>query len=479
MFVKHLAQPENTIILEMNEDFINKTLRVLYSKKQLLGEITGKVPIEGLRHIFQKDHFLEYKFKLLDAPTVDAIKEDILSINLNIASSLTFSALLLESNLDVKIYSKPEYDLKKETLDLNLNKIDIEDIILSDNFEIPKIVLDVINNTVKNELSKGLFNNLEKIQLLHIIPNITLPEVPNEPDNQMQVIFRGISVVDESIIALEINLERLKRKNYNKRIQDFSRKTSAAVSIPESEITQTIDFWWPRTTYAKKHEFSGKQKIQKLGNLLDFISEIGLETITRTLTLGFLELNFNVLDAWLLYSGEIGFGKPNIILENNRIDLRSRNQLSIKGSIIIDLESDIKLDTTGFIPDRLTPWEDEVYLRKNKALRRLFSFDQEKVSAEIKHSEIEITSDEKNRFIAQVKSIDLELNLESHLPRYLQKRLEKRIETEIIENLPSVPVFPALIDQKILGTDIEVEISVKEFDIFDGKIILYLDVDVD
>lgn len=234
-----------------------------------------------------------------------------------------------------------------------------------------------------------------------------------------------------------------------------------------------------RTTFSKKHEFSGKQQVKKLDKLLDFIADIGPETITRTLTLGFFELDFDVLDAWLLYNGEISFGKPQIVLENNSLDLRSRNQLTISGSIIIDLESDIKFDSSGFIPDRLTPWEDAIYLRKSKSLRRLISFNHEKVSAEIKHSDIEITSDEKNRFIAQVKSIDIDLDLESHLPKFLQKRLEKRIENEIMENMPSFPVFPAFIDQNILGTNMAVGVSIKNFNIVDGKIVIYLDVNID
>ena len=122
------------------------------------------------------------------------------------------------------MFSNPVYDLKKETLDLNINKIDIEDVTLSDSIKIPGFLIGLIINSVKDELNKGILENLEKVKLYKITPTITLPDVPNEPNNHIQVLFRNIIAVNESTMALEINLERLKRKDYNKPFPDFSKK---------------------------------------------------------------------------------------------------------------------------------------------------------------------------------------------------------------------------------------------------------------
>lgn len=87
----------------MDKDFINESLEVIYSKGQFFDKITGKIPVANLKPIFQNS-FLNYKFTLLKAPRVEAIHTDNIEIALGLDSHFTYSALLLESKLEVRCF---------------------------------------------------------------------------------------------------------------------------------------------------------------------------------------------------------------------------------------------------------------------------------------------------------------------------------------------------------------------------------------
>jgi len=166
-----------------------------------------------------------------------------------------------------------------------------------------------------------------------------------------------------------------------------------------------------------------------------------------------------------------------INITNEGINIEALTVVDITGFLRVDLEMAVEFDTSGAVPDFLTPWEDDRIVGKSRRIFEVFRYRATDKRVELVSSDSSIKIDNEKRIILQTNKFDINVGLNWRLPRRIVKNLEKRIEKEILISFPNIPISPSLIRHQIEDSSLLLDLEVNDIIKSEDDITVHANVD--
>ena len=284
---------------------------------------------------------------------------------------LKFDAdLALETPLNISLESN-----KKLLLDLKSSKFK--------EFKIK--VKDSDSNVVNADLKKLFTSALDQYFKENVTPieitlptfSLYLPYTEKTPEHQFNIDLAEVAIVGTQQIVIACNF--LNRKGGNKELLGpFAPNSNVAFAISEDAMLRTYNIFWDHTYWSKSIRAKGTFEINALTKIFDVAFDIGsfiLNAASNIVSLGFVdtELDFEKLEFSYDVFGELK-SKPTFeLLPGNQVRVEN-----IATGLVIRLKAELSyhvkayLDTSGPIPDKLTPWDDDKLISEKYRKKTLF-----------------------------------------------------------------------------------------------------------
>lgn len=464
------------IVVEANEELVNRAVGALFYKGFL--DIRGSygIPVEDIPASMTEFTKIGYMIKLKDGPTVDFIRRD--NVGILISAEAIFNVLdgiELEFDIDFSIEASLVYDRNTNKLVIDLSKAKISDIDINDEYDLLVNVLNKFNEIIRKAIQTNLTDSYTSIDITPTLFSLDLPDMPPGDENKLSINMGTLKVLNNNVAAVCVNLLDYTGGN-TASVVDFTEDKNLAVGITENAMHRVFDFWWDRTTNPKSITASDTYDVPYIDTFLNFIGG-ATKIATALATLGVLETDFTTEDVWVEYGATVRFRKPDF-------DLKSGNILEVDGSLSVDVwvtvkakvSISIEVDTSGFIPDDWTPWDDDVVLEKKTSVVTLLGMRLDDLGVTIDKATGHVYLDAKNRLMGELEDIDLSIDLGDEwytaLPEYVLNVIIDFVEGLVESYMPPIVLSPALITEDIPGTGLTIEADIDVLDVFDDEVIV-------
>jgi len=460
-------------IVVLSEEFLNRTLDNMFEESVISHVIEGKYALE-LPKALEGFGVIDYKIIFTEPFSINALRDDEILLGFGSDLQLMFTILVMKINLEGVIKCTPVYNYVKNQLELKIKTFELSKIKVLESVDLPNILIVKINEIVAAIIESGL--NRIDIPIAPIIGSLALPEMPKGNAYLLPVRFGRIEIIDDKTILLGFNIIRQENRTKT-RLEKLELKNDIAISFSESCINKVVDFWWTYTTHLKSILIKDRIKVENVEELVNYLSNYSIDLLPKILTLGFVEFNWNLLDVWLDYEGKIVFTKPLINITNEGINIEALTVVDITGFLRVDLEMAVEFDTSGAVPDFLTPWEDDRIVGKSRRIFEVFRYRATDKRVELVSSDSSIKIDNEKRIILQTNKFDINVGLNWRLPRRIVKNLEKRIEKQILISFPNIPISPSLIRHQIEDSSLLLDLEVNDIIKSEDDITVHANVD--
>ena len=445
-------------IVEASEQFLNRSLKQVYEANAITKVYKGKYELK-LPKIFNDFEPITYEITLNEPLKVDALNNENISIYFSAEIKLSVNIFMIPAKIRGLIESKPNYNRGKTLLDLNIQNIHIDKASITDTFSIQPIILGTINETLRDIVKEGL-KDLDNIPLPPIIGDLSLPDMPEGRENLLPISLGEIYVLDENNLTLAFDIDT-NGEGTKAPLKTINKANDLSITISSIAVNKVLDFWWPRTTYDKKHRFTGRIRFKNIDEIMNYLSNFSIELLPKLVSFGFIEIDWNLLDIWLDYEVHVSLIKPRIKLLEDSLSLEAVTIVDISAVLRVNLDVALKFDTSGPIPDALTPWKDDHVVGETNRVLDILRFSEKEKRVELVNAEASIFVGPEQRIRLNLESFDLDLGLNWRLPRRLIKRLEKNLEKHIMDAFPSIPLSPAVVQHNLEGTDLSYDLEIK------------------
>ena len=464
-----IAEKSYDLIIEVSDGFLNKTLKTVYTENIIPRNFKGKYKLD-LPSILDDYKEVEYFIQLTEPLVIDAVTKNKILLNFKADLELSNSVIDMDIVVAGHLISNPVYNREKHVLELNVNEFQFEEIELFNAISLPSIIVELIDDIIID-----LFKNVEtlnEIPLSPIVGNFTLPEVPEAKEYRIPLGLGKIDILGEEMLAIGFNIF-FEGDGEQTDLSDFSKGHNLALTLSQSAANKIINHWWKYTTHTKSHFLRGRMMIKDVDEIIKYLSKFSVEMYPKLATLGFLEIDLDFVNIWLDYESIIIFNKPSVLLKDETLKVDGEAFLELTGTLRIELDICLEFDTSGPIPDTVTPWEDDKIIRKGKRIIDLFTFDKRRISIDLVEASATLVLDIGKRLLAQIRGFNLDLDIDWSLPRSLNRALGRHLEKEIASQFPLVPVSPSVISQNIEDSGVYVDLDIKDIIHREGEMIIH------
>jgi len=172
------------------------------------------------------------------------------------------------------------------------------------------------------------------------------------------------------------------------------------------------------------------------------------DTLTRILSLGFLESDTDYENIVLQYGGEVSLTmKPEFdFVRGNLVEVKNLEFLAdIHADIIADVHKELIFDKSSFIPDDKTKMEDDIVLKPiDKEGKTIFSV-KDKLEIKVSKASGILTFNNKNNMAIKITEADFELELQSKRFKFAKVawiKLMDFLRDKILDKIPEIVVSP-------------------------------------
>ena len=437
------------ILIEIDERLLNKALAAVFYTGMLKAAGVYSF-VKGIPEELQGLTKVSYKVRLKNEPYVDLKDVDKVYLKLSVELFLTvLSNVEIEFDVDFRAMAAIRFDMAKKTVSYDLSMAEISDITLNDTMKVNKNALEKLNEIIKIILSKFLTEDLKKIEIPMAMYNMELPEMPEGDENKLPVNVADIRILNSKLLAVGINFFDHSGGNISS-IRDFTNGSEFFIAMKEDTLKKIYDFWWANKTLELKKDFSGE-------SILSFKEKIGqvMDILTRLVTLGFIERTSDVKEAILKYEGSVEIlEKPEFDFADGGKVIITKLKLKVAFSSYIDalVNKKVSLDTSSFIPDKITPWNDDIKLGQYEKQERLLPIKEEAL-LELNDAEGIISVNKKNNVVVNIEKADFNLNFGSKWYQVFSGKLLNQLldlfENNIISHIPDFVVSPSLVTSSV------------------------------
>jgi hypothetical protein len=256
------------IIVEASEGFINKSLENMQKEKIIPDIIQGRHLLD-IPEILKEYQKLDYEITLIDPLRVDALTSRKIKIFFNAGLKISFNILQVETRTSGIIMSRPTYNRSSNQLELKIQEIRLDEIKLLESIELPGFLVNSINDIIRGVIRKGL-DDLDVIPVSPIAGKLDLPEMPPGKENLLPLGFGKVEVLDHDKVSVAFDIQ-LPGNGVKTSQESINLRNDLAVAVSDSAMKKVLEFWWERTTYPKRQGFTGRNKIDDIGELIDYV----------------------------------------------------------------------------------------------------------------------------------------------------------------------------------------------------------------
>jgi hypothetical protein len=358
------------------------------------------------------------------------------------------------------------FDLATKRMVYDLRRSEIYDVRLNDRFRFHQNALERLNDIIKIVLRQYMSQGVQEIQLPLDMMNqgvvhVFVPTLPDTPDTRLPVKVVDVAIFDKRHLAIGVDFFEHTGGSFAG-ISDLTQGAEMVAGLRADAIRQIARFWWERTETEKARDFritlpvNARRTLAKVSDLLE-----------RGITLGVLDPDTEIIRSEFVVDGTVKMlDLPEIeFLSGNRAQISSlKLAVDVRARLETELDRIVTLDTSGIIPDSLTPWEDDRTLSERKSVGYLFNMDVN-LAVEVERARCAVKLDDQGRVVLKVTEADVELDLGSRWYENLTDRaantLLDLLERTIVSRVPEIVISPSLLlsDVKALGYTFDVDVE--------------------
>jgi len=464
---------EFDFIVETSEEFLNRSLRLFYEESIIPRVIEGRSSL-GLPGLLQDYGGVGYRIVFTEPLFVDALTGGLAHMVFRADVELVLGVLAAGFRVGGVIEGKPVYDRVKMDLDLNVVRFHLDYVQVLDSVNLPAFIVGAVNDAVRDAIMLGL-NALDHLHVSPIVGSLSLPEMPEGRSHQLPVRFGNVEIIGEDAVSLGFDIAS-RGDGAKTSLDNLSLENDLAVALSQSGVTKVVDFWWPRTTHPMSMPFKGRVEFGNVKEIMGFLSNYSVELLPKLISLGFLEIDYDIVDIWMDYEGVVELSKPAVRLNETSMSLEALALVSVTGFLRVELDVALKFDTSGPIPDFLTPWEDDVVVARGRRVFEVWRYRANKKRIELVDPTASLAVDKEQRIMLEARGACLDVGLGWRLPQRLVERLERNIEMDIHRAFPAIPMSPSVIRSQFEESDLLMELDIKGIVHRDGALIVHADV---
>lgn len=477
----------------LNEDFCSQISGALYYnnfltingykdfKPSLSNETLNKIP--NTLHKFLQ---IRYRFKMQNEPYIQFIKGN----NIRIAARLRVYIWMLEG-LEIKfdaslvMVTPFKLDDPNDKFKIVLKNADIQEFKIDYKYNTESNVSIQMDLLFENALH-SYFNDSNQSYSIDL-PKIDneLPYIREPEKNKIPVDIKVVKTVGNGALVVAANIFDYQGGNESQ-LHEFVKNCNIGLGIAERAMNKVYDFYWEHTSIEKSYFKSGSFKIDMADKVLNGLTEfVNFFTWlgSKLVSFGFIEASIDYISSDFLYSIDIDFKtKPTFdILDGNRVRIYNLGvDLTVKLSMYTTFIYTVEFDTSGPVPDKCTPWNDDIVLKKEKKTRRVFSIGIPIRNLEITNCIGHIYINEEKKCL-ECKVEELEINLYRYvdaacdflmLPQSIQDKIMDGMRKKVVDSIPTIVLSPTVFELKIDQIDWPVCIEGKKLEVTDHEAIV-------
>lgn len=449
-----MATGKYDILVQLHEKVLNKGLAMLFYSGKLKKNgkfvISPDLPPEVDQYIT-----FEYEIYPANEPFVDLRYHDkdapnTLFLRFNTALNLVvLSGIRISFIVDFYVKSWLEFSLSKK-LEYKLFEVKIIRINVLSKVNAGKDFLKRLNYIISQILEEYFINDLKTIDIPVALNGLDLPMMPPGDDFKLPVSGVDVKILDKKIVMAGISF--FHTNGSLEGLTDLTGNRECYIAIRVQALQEIINFWWENTTWDKQQDFD-KNELIGFSNAL----ARGVDIATRLATLGLLQSETEYDDMILNYGGLVSLEKQPVLtfIDGDRVEVTNLEFIAdVFGNLFADVKKDLDLDTSSFIPDKITPWEDDINLKKFNKKKKLLKL-KKKFSIHVNNAEGCLKINEKNNLAVKITKADFEIRFRKN-SRFSKRTWEKLVnflKNSILEKIPEIIVSPSLImaDKNIFG----------------------------
>lgn len=489
-------------------DFYNGTIMLEHQiqdyHKDLSLALAGQVSTE-----LQPFLKLDFRLKLTREPFIDFIQAaGSQSIRFAMGMRIYFwlwQGLELKFDADIS-FTAPVYFDSRMNMVADLVNADVQELTLKYGNTMQPQMTEKLDEIIEDALHM-YFANHTISQPLNI-PSITcvIPEVKEyiQPGTDAQgnelgiipVSVDTIRLVSPTVMAVGINLMDYHGGNPSQ-LTDFTRNCSIGVGVSEQAMHKVFSYVWTHSHFAKQFgkngglylvkddtgltaSTSGNFQVKKLDEILGDVVAVAsfiADCISRVATLGFVETEARYKGGLFNYDFRVKLKtEPKFdLLGGNLVRLYNMAfDIYLHLAFHVTVEYDVELDTSGFIPDSWTPWEDDITLYTETKRYTIFDLGIHINNLELRDGQGKLEWDETTQTLSlKVTKINLYWDFTSsssplaNVPEKIVNWVIDQLEDAIVKQIPTISVTPKLSfdlpfipwDLKMTGRKLEISNS--------------------
>jgi len=454
------------LFVQMDEVFINKSLAALYYSGFLKLQGTYEF-IKGLSDEIKPFATVDYTLRLRNEPLIDLRETDKVYIRLNACLDVVIlSGVPLSLDVDVYLETTVIYNKELSMVTFDLKKSTIADITFDRVHRVHYNLIQSMNVVLRDVIIAYLENGIYEADVPLSLYNLSLPSMPQGDQWKIPVKLGDFCIYDHRLFMIGINLfDHISGSMDN--VVDLTQGSEIYVNSSVDALMDIYTLWWEHTTQRKTVNFSGHFPI-KANHFIKSTSAIS----KKILTLGLIdeEANYDHIQANYILDIDVVDTPVFRFKENNTIEFESlKFKAMIDFNISGDVIKDVFFDTSSFIPDHLTPWDDDKLIKHTNKQVDLLHIKQS-VAFNVTSARGRVTFDNVYNIVVDIIEADFTLDLgEDWYENLTEKGINlvlKFIESSLIDKIPNLIINPSffLEKAKVMGFTMTLEGEELAFD---------------
>jgi hypothetical protein len=206
------------------------------------------------------------------------------------------------------------------------------------------------------------------------------------------------------------------------------------------------DFWWDRTTHPKVVPVTGS-KVFDPPDFVDIVDELA-DWAVAALSLGLVDVDVDLDKVWADFGATIGFSKFTF-------DLLPGNSIQVSGTVTLDIWIKLYVQITTTTSLFWGLWEVDETTNTVK----IFDLSVSGLTINIENAVGTVALDAQHRLTADLTDLELFIPLPWDIPEFLLNAVVNWVTEKVVDEMPPVVLFPAVIDQKLPGTAVNVSVT--------------------
>jgi hypothetical protein len=476
------------IVVLLNDDFLNQVSGAMFynnfltfnGRKDFTPSLTpdklSKIPV-SLRSFLE----IRYRFKLLYEPYISFSDNNRVKISAKLRVYIwILDGLEIKFDAGLTLETPISIDAINKQFKINLNTTDIKEFDINYGYSATQNISLQLDNIFEGALHAYFNTNNTSFSIALPSINAQLPYV----NGKIPIDIKAVKTVNSSLV-IAANLF-----GYNGGVQndlsEFVKNCNVGVAISEVAMKKVYDFFWEKTTWDKRFQKGDFFKINMVDKALDFITNLVnfiMSTSVKIASLGFIEANMDFISSDFYYSLDIDFrSKPAFdIQDGNRVRIYNLGvDLMVRLKMFATFDYTVELDTSGPIPDKCTPWNDDIVLSKERKTVLVFDIGVPIRNLVLRNCIGKLYINEEKKCL-ECKVEELDINIYDYvdatcaflgLPEFIRNKIVDGMKKKVVESIPPIVLSPTIFELDIKLIDWKVNIEGRKLTITNHEAIV-------